>query len=73
MTNSVTAFDARERLRRAICEAGTQRQYAAELGVSESAVNKMLSGKLPLSRRVCQALGLERCNEVRYYQRGEQA
>lgn len=40
--------------------AGSQKAYAQSVGISQAFVSKMLSGKIPLSKRTAEALGLKR-------------
>jgi predicted transcriptional regulator len=53
-------IDALDRVRAFVAKSGSQRAAAKALGVSLAFVNQMLSGKVPVSKRILAQLGLRR-------------
>jgi transcriptional regulator with XRE-family HTH domain len=47
-------------LRQAIQRVGTSRAFAREVGIGESALSRILSGREPPSGKILRALGLRR-------------
>jgi transcriptional regulator with XRE-family HTH domain len=56
-------------LRRRIKEVGTQREYAALVGISPNTLSKVLRGKEPPSRHILVQLGVEvvTCYRRKFY------
>lgn len=66
MTDSILSADAmRDRIRAAVNEAGSQKAYAAAIGISTAALCQVLSGKREPNEALLAAIGLARVTAFR--------
>lgn len=56
----LTEQEVRERLRSAIVESGSQRNFAVQHGLTVAYVNDVLHGRRALADRILAAIGIER-------------
>ena len=63
--NAMTEEEVRMLLRNRCKKAGSQRAYAKQIGVSESDISLILSGKRLTSKRLLEAFGLEKITTYR--------